>query len=442
MRGRVLLIVMLAATAGRAQVAPSATGGFAGSQTQMMTPPPVSGAGYATEVGAEERTNYVRGGVSTATAYISNLYPGGSGPSLAETTVSVLPTVALDSTSVRQHALFTYSPGFTFYQPSSVLNEVDNTATVRYDFRLTEHATLSSSDSFRDSSLPFIPGDASAGGTVSGLPESSTPGIVPPFAKMLTNSANVELTVQTALNAMIGGYGLETEQHYPNPAQTPGLFDSSSRGGSAFLNRRISLSQYFGATYQYLDMLAGSASETFATQTHTISGYYTFYPKAKVSLSVAGGPQYFRIIETPLPAMGSWGPSVSASMGWQGMRTSFAVGYTQAVTGGGGLFGAYHSKSATATASWQMARNWIASASGAYSINKPISSLLITEEPGGHSVSGSATLVRTLGNQFSVMFEYDRLHESYEGIAAIAANPDSNRGTISIIWRFQRPLGR
>jgi hypothetical protein len=441
MSRRVLLIIMLAAAA-RSQVVPSATGGFSTSQTQMMTPPPVSGTGYPTEVGGEERTNYVRGGLTSTAGYINNLYAGSGATSVAETTVSILPTISYDATTVRQRASFAYSPGFTFYRPSSTLNEVDNAARAGYNFRLTEHATLSASDSFQDSSSTFNPEDSAVSGTVSGQPQSSVPGVLPPFSKRLTNFANAQLTLQTGLNEMIGGSGLSTELRYPNPAQTPGLYNSSSRGGSAFYNRRIAGSQYIGVTYQYMDMLANPTSGTFATQTHTISGYYSFYPIARLSLSVSGGPQYYQTVEAPLPAMGSWGPSVVTSMGWQGVRTNLAASYSQAVTGGGGLLGAFHSRSASASARWQLARTWTVSAAGAYSINKTVNALLIPGQQGGHSLSGNAAIDHSLGNQFSVAFNYDCIHEDYAGIVAIATNPNSDRESISIVWHFERPLGR
>ncbi len=168
MRGEVLLIAMLATTAARPQVAPSATGGPPSTQTQMTAPPPVSGAAYPTEVGDEVRTNYLRGGLTCTTAYVNNLYAGSVSASIAETTVSVLPTIAYDMTTDRRHIAVAYSPGFTFYQPSTALNEVDNTAMVNYDFQLTKHTAFSATDSFQDSSSPFNPGDAGAGGTVSG----------------------------------------------------------------------------------------------------------------------------------------------------------------------------------------------------------------------------------------------------------------------------------
>lgn len=439
MHGRILLIFMLTATAvAKPQVAPSATGGSDTSQTPMMTPPPVSGTSYPTEVGSEVRTNYMRGNINSTTAYINNFYPGTGSVPIAETTVSVISTIAYDTTTARRHMLVRYSPGFTFYRPTSALNEVDNSASVLYELRLTPHTTMTANDSFVNSSLPFNPW----GATVSASPASSTPGIIPPFAKVLTNSANLELSAQTGPNAMIGGSGLATELHYPNQKQASGLYDSSSRGGTAFYNRRLTPSQYVGVDYQYLDMSATPATGTSTTQTHTISGYYTFQLKSGLSMSLTGGPQYYQVVETPLPATGSWGPSISPSMSWQGRHTNVAAAYSQAVTGGGGLFGAFHSKSANATARWQMARTLTSTVSAAYSIIKPVNSLILTGQPGGHSVSGSAALEHSLGSQFSIALNYSHIRESYGGIPAITANPDSDREAISIVWHFDRPLGR
>lgn len=401
-----------------------------------MTPPPVSGADYPTEVGAEVEANYLQGSLSTSAAYISNLYlysPSGNAPS-AETIFSVFPTIAYNATTTRQHMTLSYSPGFTFYQPSSELNEMDHAATFEYSYRLTEHMTVSARDRFEDSSTSFNP--SAAGGSVSGRPEPFTPGVIPPFSKRLMNLANVELTMQTGPNTMIGGMGLATELRYPK------LYSSNSRGGTGFYSRRISRSQYFGGNYEYLDM----SSDLDSTQTQTLAGFYTFYPKPTLSLSVSVGPQHYRTAVSSLPMISSWGPFLSTSIGWQGTHTNLAASYSQGVTGGGGLLGGYHSRSVNATARWQMTRTWTASASGAYVVNKTINNtaaaFLITGEQGGHSLSATAMIEHPIGNQFSVAFIYDHINQSYNEIAAIAANWNWDREGITITWHFQRPLGK
>lgn len=440
MRGQIFLITIFVATASMAQVAPSATGGMPA--TQMETPPPVSGTGYPTTIGVEARSNYLRGGITYSTAYIDNLYAGADNTAIAETTLSILPTVAFDVTTARQQAVMTYSSGFTIYRPSSTLNEVDNTAMVNYGLRLTPHTMISAMEKFEDSSSPFVPSDGELSGVVLGQPISSTPGVIPPFAKHVENSANAEITEQTGLNTMIGASGLSTELRYPNSSQTPGLSNSSSRGGMAFYSHRISPSQYVGAAYLYLDMLTYPVNAVSSTTTSTPMGYYTAYLKPRLSLSVSGGPQYYRVAETPLPTLSSWALLLSASMGWQGERTSFAADYSQSVTGGGGIAGAYHSKNAAITGRWMLARTWTAGVSGAYSINKTVSEILSPGAQNGHAISGSATLQHSLWRQMSMAFNYDRIHQSYSGIAAISANPDSDRESISITWNFLHPLGR
>ncbi len=437
MRGQILFISTLLTSAVIAQAPPSATG--AESTTQMATPPPVSGLSYAAQVGSEARHNYLRGGITYSTSYIDNFFANSGSEPVSETTMSILPTIALDASTERQHVVMTYSPGFTFYRPSSGLNEFDNAAAVDYSFRLFRHTTLTVTDRFEDSSSPFSPTDAGTG--ISGTPVSTTPGVVPPFAKRLTNGVSGEITSQTGLNEMIGASGLSTILHYPNPSQTPGLYDSSSYGGTAFYNHRFFNSQYAGVSYQFLDMLTTPTDGKSSTQTSTVMGFYTIYPKARISVSVAGGPQYYRVTETTLQTVSSWAPAVAASMGWRTGRVSSAASYSHSVTGAGGLIGAYSTNSANAALSWQLARRWTTGVSGAYSINKSVSALLPTQTGNGHTITGSATLQHQIFSQLGLAFGYDRVHQSYSQVAAISANPDSDRFSVSLTWNFQRQLG-
>jgi hypothetical protein len=406
----------------------------------MVTPPPVSDQGLPTEVLAEQRSNYLLGGLEFQTSYISNLYPGNGGTPISERTYTILPTIELDQTLPRRHATINYSPGFTFYQPTSALNEVDENALVTYRVRMTPHSTLNLSDSFQDSSTSFSPASAATGGSVSGTIATIAPGIIAPFAKRLTNSADAEFTLQTSRNAMVGASGNTTILHYPDPAEVPGLFDSSSHVGSGFYDVRLSRWQYLGASYGYSWTSGNLSNLDSVSQTHTITAFYTFYPVQRLSLSVLAGPQHYEVAQTSVARVAGWGPSVSASVGWQGTRTSFAAGFSRAVTAGGGLFGAYNSKSANTAGRWQFARNWTAGATAIYGINKPVPSLL-AENQGGHSMSGETMVQHSIGKTFNLQFEYDHIHQSYGGIEAISGNPDSDRVTVSVSWRFLRPLG-
>jgi hypothetical protein len=442
MRGKLILLVFMASMPLWPQVAPSAAGG--GPASQMMIPPPVSNSTYPTSVGADAHSNYIRGGITESTAYINNLYAGSGMASIAETTISILPSIDLDTTAGKQHFVAAYTPGFTFYRPSSSLNEIDETALIDYDLRPTPHTAINANDEFQDSSTPFYnPAMFASIGTVSGTPGPLTPGVIPPFAQFLSNTASVEFTAQTGMNTMFGASGSSMTLHYPNSAETAGLYDSSSRGGTGFYNHRISDAQYAGLTYQYSDILSYLVGETSTTEIQSIMGYYTLYMKSKLSFSLLAGPQHYTTTLPPFPVSSGWGPSITASMGWQGMRTSLSASYSQSVTGGGGVLGAYRTKAASATASWKLARTWTASAAAAYSIIKPVtSSFSFLGMESGHTVSGTMSLDHSMGQHWHVRFDYVHLHESYANIAAISSNPDSDSEAVSIVWQFMRPLGR
>jgi hypothetical protein len=131
-----------------------------------------------------------------------------------------------------------------------------------------------------------------------------------------------------------------------------------------------------------------------------------------------------------------------ASIGRQGAHTNFAASYSRTVSGGGGLLGAFTSSSASASATWQFARAWSVASSANYQLRTNVSPASVSIEKGGHSVSGSISIERSLGEHFRANLGYQRLHQTYSSIAAIASNPDSDREFISITYQFKRPLGR
>jgi hypothetical protein len=131
-----------------------------------------------------------------------------------------------------------------------------------------------------------------------------------------------------------------------------------------------------------------------------------------------------------------------ASMSWQGERTSLAASYSRTVTGGGGLLGAMSANTANASARWQLARTWTVGSAAAYAIFKNVTPLSLSSNQGGHSISGTVSLDHSLGEHFTAQLGYERLHETYSGIAAITGDPDTDSAFISISYQLRRPLGR
>jgi hypothetical protein len=408
-------------------------------EDRMQTPPPVSGAAYPTAYTSEQRSNYLRGGLTFTTAYSDNVLGGLTANPVSDVSYSIFPNIALDRTTSRLHWVLTYAPGYTFYQRFSSRNQENQNVSIDFKYRLSPHVTLSLRDSFQKSSnvldQPGLPSANPVTGGIQGVGIT----VIAPLADQLNNNGNAEITYQFGANGMIGASGTLTNLHYPQ-GQVPGLFDSSSQAGSAFYSHRLSKKHYIGASYQYQRIVAYPVGAQNVTQTQTVLAFYTFYPQPKLSLSVSAGPQHYEVDESPLPIAQSWSPAVTASMGWQAKRTNIAASYSRIVSGGGGLTGAFHSNTANLSVRQQLSRNWNAGAVGGYSINKTVSPLFPT--PGGHTISGSASIQRILGQHFNAEAGYTRLHQSYSDIAAISSAPDTNREWVSISYQFARPLGR
>ena len=243
---------------------------------------------------------------------------------------------------------------------------------------------------------------------------------------------------------MVGVSGTFTNLYYPNPAEVSGLYNSDSAGGSVFCSRRLLSKYYVGASYQYQNISAyqAGANANTQTQTQTIFGFLTVSFTPTLSLSVSSGPQHSDTIQVPLPASRSWSPMLTASFSWRGQRTSLAASYARIVTGGGGLVGAYHSNIANVSGSWQLSRTWSAGLSASYSAYNNLSPLLLVASPGGHTLSGSLAFSHPLGDHLSLQLGYTRVQQSYGGVTAISAVPETNREFLSISYQFTRPLKR
>ena len=416
-------------------------------EDRMITSPVVSGEAYSVALGSEERSNYLRGGVAFTSAYSDNTIGATTGSPVSDVSYSIWPTIALDKTTPRLHSILAYSPGFTFYQRSSALNQADQNASIDFHYRLSPHVTFSARDSFQKSSNVFNQPSAAV---VSGGVQEANSSVIAPIADRLSNSGNVGIAYQFARNGMVGAGGTFTNLHYPNPSQVPGLFDSSTQGGSGFYSYRVSRMHYIGAAYQYQRLMSYLTQGQNETQTHAVLFFYTLYPSPRFSISMFGGPQYADIgplfaIGMPIPQPGSrsWTPAAGASMNWQGQLTTLAASYSHAISGGGGLLGAVQMDNAGVSIGRQIARALSASLSGQYAQNRVLGSLpgATTASSDGHSVSGTASLHRQFGEHLSVQLGYTRLHQTYN-VPIIAGAPTTNREFVSFSYTFARPLGR
>jgi hypothetical protein len=435
-------IVLLAAcplwAQGGAQAAATGPSGGGGA---MVTPAPVSGEGYSMGFTSETRANYLRGGLTFGTAYDSDATTGTNGQPISDVSYSIWPTISLDQTRSRLHWVLNYAPGFTFYQKTSSLNQADQNLGVNLSYRLSPHVTMNLRDTFMKTSNVLNQPTSDLASPVSGGVSVPNNSVIAPIADTLTNNANVSITYQFSANGMIGVSGAFTNLHYPNQAEVPGLYDSSSRGGSAFYNHRLSKMQYIGVTYQYQMFLAYPTVGQSETQANSIYLFYTVYLKPTLSISVFGGPQYSNTVQVGLPTMTGWSPAGGASMSWQGKLTSFAASYSRFLNSGGGLVGAVDYSSANGSFRRQLTRMLSMTIGGSYANNDVLDALPALNN-GGQTISGNASVQRRIGEHFNLQAQYTRLHQTYSDIAAISSTPNRNRVAVLVSYQFSRPLGR
>ncbi|MDR3411783.1 MAG: hypothetical protein P4L87_12720 [Formivibrio sp.] len=388
------------------------------------------------------RSNYLSAGFSINTAYDDNVLLGGTAKPVGDVTYSLGSTLKFDQTTPRMHNMFAYNPGFTLYQKTSALNAVNQNALLGFQYRLTPHIAINVQDTFIQSSNVFNQPLLLSGTGVSGGTQPSQAAVIAPFVATLQDSANAQASYQYSAMGMIGAGGTFSKQDYPNSSPSSGLSNSNSSGGSVFLNRRLPGTQYVGATYSYSSMSASLTGMQSGTQVHTLNGFYTIYLQQTLSFSISSGPQYFVTSQSPFPSLASWAPAVTASMGWQRNHTNLAVSYSKTVSGAGGLLGTFDSTLANASASWRFGRTWTLGSGASYMISKSVTPAFFQSSPGGHSISGTASVQHPIGEHFTMEFGYARLHQSYSEISVISDNPDSDSVHISFSYHFSRPIGR
>jgi hypothetical protein len=416
----------------------------------MRLPPPVSSEAYSAAVGSEVRSNYLYTGFTINTGYNDNVLTGSSVHPVADVSYSIWPTIALDKVTPRLHQTLTYSPGFTFYQRTTALNETDQNLSFDLQYRLSPHITANLRDTFRKSSNIFNQSSPLLGGALSGSAQTSIVPIVAPYANQLNNIATPEVTYQFSRNGVVGGSGEFTNIHYSDPSEARGLANSASAGGGGFYSYRLSRTEYIGLSYQYTKTLdtipaASGVAQSEAnsqTQTHAALLFFTIYLKPSWSLSLSGGPLHYDVSQAPFPTIRSWSPAATASMEWKGNRTSFALNYSHATGGGGGQLGAFNSNSANALARWQLTRTWIIGSGAGYGITKNVSPFMASVYPGGHSLTETIMVQRLISEHIRMECGYSHIHQSYGSATVVSNAPDANREYISFSYQFTRPLGR
>lgn len=441
MRTRTPILLALcfsAAISAWCQAAPAARGLAIDTDAEykMPMPPFVTITPFPILEDTGDMSNVLSGGVGVTPQYNWNLIPDTSGAPIDDMSYSISPQISLDQTSPRLHDRWTYRQGLTIYQQTETRNNADEDALVDFQYRATRHTTLSLTDSFQKSSNVFDQYN-----TLPGTPISLMGDLPTPLASRLVNSASGGYSYQYSRDAMVGVGGETSLYDIENSVQTTGLYSSNTWGGSGFYSRRLNGTQYVGITDEYMHTSLGPSVAQFKIDTNSVMAYYQG-GWSRYSVFLAGGPERYAVAVAQAPGASSWTPSITGNLGLQADRVHVAISFSRMVSGGGGLYGAFRRTGVNGSLGAKLSRLVSANASVGYNLQEDLAEIGMTGNSGGHSISGSASISYSLRPNMAAQIGYQRLQVDYNRIRSLAANPDSDRLSVSISYHFTRPLGR
>ena len=121
-------------------------------------------------------------GLNVISAYDDNVSGGSSNAKpVGDETYSILPNIRLDELTTRQHRMVSYSAGFLFYQPTSALNSVQQSAGATFSVSRKSSHDDHLSDNFGQSSNPFNQASPASGEPISGSPQPSPVAVICPL---------------------------------------------------------------------------------------------------------------------------------------------------------------------------------------------------------------------------------------------------------------------
>jgi len=449
LRTQILLVsLFLFALPASSQVEPSATGGgtSTGDDTQMMTPPPVSGMPYAGGAEADARSNYLTGSIGANAGYNDNILPGANARPVSDESYWIYPAIALSKSTGRHKVGLQYSPSFSFYQNTTALDAVNQAASLTFQDRLSPHLTLSIQDYFLRTNDVFGGSYPFAAGNLTGTTQAPVPALIAPYIEQMSDTASGSVDYQFGRNSMIGGGASYSTFSFPNPAAAAGLSNSDGEGGSVFYSRRFSGKNYGGLSYDYArDVVTDAPYAPFNTQVHSILPFYSIYFNPKSSFSISVGIQHIDIAQLQTQSYDAWSTAGSASVGWQGTRGSFALSYLHSINTGEGFYEALVSDSVSASSGWKLSPTWNGGFEVSYVNSSPVTTrvgILNYEYEGGNAFTLGASLSHSMGEHLSVACGYDRLQENYPGIPFIVKNPNSDLVFVTFSYQFRKSLGR
>ena len=429
----------------------------AGRDSRAPVPLPLNiDAGSLKFADGQEQQNYLFGGIGASATYDDNLLSQ-SALHIGGFSYSVFPTVGVDISRRRLTLNADYEGGYSFNQRFSAYNQSEHNADFDLRYRVSPHVNLRLHNHFLLTTgfLDQLSGGLSGIGAGTGIIQQPNLGVITPIAPHTFDLGSVELTYQYSASDMVGGSGnVYISSFGTPPTGAQNLVDSRSEGGNAFYTHRFTPRNWSGIAYSFQRLTFDPIMED--VNTHDILLFHTIYLTRHTALAFFAGPEYTQlnsvIVTThvatsfgyrdldhrharPLGS-GRRGQLQLAGKAHQRERGRLAQGERwrrtadrRRVTSGTGRCGA----SLPAIRPW----NW----SGVHRQSRP-RSMEAPRFPPIPSRLGQFPLGTTIGKNLLCTFGYARDYLQQSGTSLPDLGVNHNRGWVSVVYRFSRPLGR
>jgi hypothetical protein len=360
----------------------------------------------------------------------------------------ISPSLAFVQTLSRIDWGVSYGPGTDISQHGLFPVQLSQDFGGHFNWAVSKHGTLSAQENYILSTNPFQQFGVQ--------PFTTTPGPIvapnqtvylPNFRRTSTLSQvqyNYQLSARTSIGVG-GSFNLQRYNGTTNTGEQSTLIGSQAASGQANLAHQFTPRNELSLQYGWQQFKYGSARTT----THSVFLSDDIKINQSSSIRLYGGPQYsltsnqvalnllFAVVEIPIKRNTlSW--SAGGVYTLRGPRGAMSLGYSRAVSDGGGIIGAVELNGGSANFSWKLTPKW--------SVNLGLSAAdnrLLAVKTGENELltySAQLNLSRQIYKNVGVNLFFQRLNQT--GGLAVLVSGNHDVAGVSLDFNFTKPVGR
>jgi hypothetical protein len=246
-------------------------------------------------------------------------------------------------------------------------------------------------------------------------------GVLTTSGSLVANSLSGSVERLITGKTSVSGSGSWSVLHFLN--NTGGL-DNATVTGQVALNHRIDARDSVSANAVYSIFTFGALQGGLSFSTRGVNGVYSRVLSRSFSVSASAGPQWVASSNSAL-IPNRLDMAANVGLSYSNKLTYASVGYSRGVNGGSGVQLGALSDTVSASVGHPIGRDWLTSASGAYSHASGLVVSAVAPPSGGggaaspltgnfSTVYGGVQVSHRLGRHFSTYGSYTAQHQTYD----------------------------